>query len=539
MGVSDSSIEVEVLTDISRILGSTLELREVFDGIMRVLAARLGIERGRLVLVDEAREELRIVAAFGLTPEELGRGTYDFGEGVTGKVVATGEPRVVADTSAEPDFLYRTSSRSSPCSFICLPIVLEGNVEGALSIDIPFVDMEALGARQRLLTIVTAIIAQALQINRMVMREKKDLIDELASLRRNVLNRYQFQNIIGHSKSMLEVFKTISQVAASRATILLMGETGTGKELIAKAIHFNSDRKDKPFIRVNCGALAGTLLESELFGHVRGAFTGAIRDKIGRFEAADGGTLFLDEIGTLDMALQIKLLRVLQEREFERVGDTRTVSVDVRIVAATNLDLEKEAREGRFREDLFYRLNVVTIRLPALRERREDIPELIDFFLDKYNAENRRTLRKMSRDLLTAMVRYPWPGNVRELENAIERAVVMSTGEDFTEDLLPLNVRAFMQQGRHRAGSETVADLVKRLVRQSIRDHEIEGGDRPVWDVVLSRVERALIREAMDRCDGVKIKAADFLGINRNTLTKKFAELEMDAPAGVRAGERT
>ncbi len=525
MGNLAPDTEVEILTSISRILGSSLELRTVFDEIMRLLASRLGIERGRLVLVDEAREELRICAAFGLTPDELGRGTYDYGEGITGKVVATGRPRVVADTSTEPDFLHRTSSRLTPCSFICLPVVLEGHVEGALSIDVPLIDLDTLDRLQRLLTIVAAIIAQALQINRMVAREKEVLVEELATLRRNVLTRYQLANIIGDSKPMLEVFKAVSQVAATRATVLLSGETGTGKELIAKAIHFNSDRKDAPFIRVNCGALAGSLLESELFGHVRGAFTGAVRDKIGRFEAADGGTLFLDEIATLDMALQAKLLRALQEREIERVGDARPIAVDVRIVAATNADLAAEVREGRFREDLFYRLNVVMIRLPPLRERREDIPRLIDFFLDKYNRENGRSLRRISHNVLAAMVRYPWPGNVRELENAIERAVVMSNGEEFTESLLPLAVRAFLKQGRHRASSETVEDLTRRLIKHSIRDHEIERSDRSIWETVVSRVERALLQEGLNRCDGIKIKAAEYLGINRNTLTKKFADL--------------
>jgi Nif-specific regulatory protein len=532
MSTKGEGAEVLVLTKISHILGSTLELRAVFDGIMRVLASELGMVTGRLVLLDETTDQLRVVAAYGLTSEEQRRGTYAVGEGVTGKVVATGEPRIVEDVSTDPDFLNRTrprSQRGTRESFICLPIVLESKVVGALSVDIPFVDRETLDNHQRLLTIVGAFTAQALQINRMVMRGRKELIEELDQLRKNVLDRYQLENIIGESKPMLEVFKTVSQVAAARATILITGETGTGKELIAKAIHFNSERKDGPFIRVNCGALAGTLLESELFGHVQGAFTGAIKDKVGRFEAANGGTLFLDEIGTLEVPLQVKLLRVLQEREFERVGDSRTIAVDVRIIAATNLDLETEAREGRFREDLFYRLNVVTIRLPALRERREDIPKLIDFFLDKYNLENGRNLRKMSRDLLAAMVRYPWPGNVRELENAIERAVVMSSGEEFTEDLLPLNIRAFVEQGRHRTGSETAGELARRLVRQSLRDCELDPGDRSIWDAVTARVERSLICEALKRCDGVKIKAAEFLGINRNTLAKKCGDLGIGA----------
>src|SRR5436305_9229575 len=288
---------------------------------------------------------------------------------------------------------------------------------------------------------------------------------------------------------MHDVYATVAQVANSRATVLLLGETGTGKEMIAKAIHYNSPRKDKPFVRVNCGALTGTLLESELFGHVKGSFTGAIRDKMGRFEAADGGTIFLDEIGTLEPVLQVKLLRVLQEREFERVGDTTTVKVDCRVIAATNVDLQDAVAKNEFREDLFYRLNVVSIYLPPLRNRREDIPRLIDYFLDKYNAINGRNLRRISRDLLNILLRYPWPGNVRELENAIERAVVLSNDEDFTEELLPLSVRMFAAQRRTNQASESIESLTRRLADQAIVDYEMREGE--INQLVTAQIETA------------------------------------------------
>jgi Nif-specific regulatory protein len=339
--------------------------------------------------------------------------------------------------------------------------------------------------------------------------------------------KIKFDNIIGDSPAMHEVFATVGQVANSRATALLMGETGTGKEMIAKAIHYNSPRKDKTFIRVNCGALSGTLLESELFGHVKGSFTGAIRDKIGRFEAADSGTIFLDEIGTLEPQLQVKLLRVLQEREFERVGDTQTVKVDVRVIAATNLDLQEEVARGNFREDLFYRLNVVSVYLPPLRNRREDIPPLIDFFLDKYNAINGRHLKRINREMLSVLLRYPWPGNVRELENAIERGVVLSTGEDFTEDLLPLSVRMFAAQRRQNHSSESIETLCRRLADQAIADYELREGE--IYQLLTDQVEHALIDRALAKCSGVKTKAADFLGINRNTLNKKVKDLGIEA----------
>ncbi len=412
-----AELELSLLNEISRVLGSTLDLHSVFDQTMRVLADRLGMERGSLVLLDEMTGKLRTETAVGLTPEEIHRGTYEIGEGITGQVVAHGQPIIVPDISKDDRFLNRTGARNVvpgvQTSFLCVPIKTEGHTVAALSVDKRYHNDESLRSDQRLLEIVGSFIAQALKINEIVAQEREEWQEEKRSITANLRSRYKFDNIIGSAPAMLDVFDTIAQVASSRATCLLLGETGTGKELIAKAVHYNSNRAEKPFIRVNCGALTGTLLESELFGHVKGSFTGAIKDKMGRFEAAHTGTLFLDEIGTIDTGLQVKLLRVLQEREFERVGDNRTMKVDVRIIAATNLDLQEEVAKGRFREDLFYRLNVVTIFLPPLRNRREDIPRLIDFFLDKFNDENAKLLRKISKEMLNVFVRYPWPGNVR------------------------------------------------------------------------------------------------------------------------------
>ena len=524
--------ELSTLIDIGRILSSTFELRAAFGQIMQIISDKLDMHRGALVLLDESAGRLRTEAAVGMTPDEIERGKYALGEGITGNVVATGRPRVIADVRAEPDFLNRTGRLNAltadiPVSFICVPIRVEGRTAGALSVDKPFVSEEQLLSDHKFLDIIAAFLAQAIQINRMVMRQKEELLEENAQLRAQVRDRYRFENIIGDSPAMHEVFAIVGQVANSRATVLLLGETGTGKEMIAKAIHYNSPRKEKPFVRVNCGALTGTLLESEIFGHVKGSFTGAIRDKIGRFEAADGGTIFLDEIGTLEPQLQVKLLRVLQEREFERVGDTQTVKVDVRVIAATNVDLQEEVAKSNFREDLFYRLNVVSVYLPPLRNRREDIPRLIDYFLDKYNAVNDRRLRRISREMLNVLLRYPWPGNVRELENAIERAVVLSNGEDFTEDLLPLSVRMFAAQRRTTQSSETVETLTRRLADQAMGDFELQDGR--IYDLVINQIESALIDRALAKCGGVKTKAADFLGINRNTLNKKVKELGIEA----------
>lgn len=535
--VAQAENERLTLNEIARVLSSTLELREGFSRITQLISERLGMHRGTLVLLDDSTGRLRTEVAYGLSADDIERNRFALGEGITGNVVATGRARVIPDVRHDPDFLNRTNRLRSyddvtaPVSFLCVPVKIEGRTAGALAVDKLYSSDEQLQSDQTFLNIIAAFLAQAIQINRMVMRQKEELLEENAQLRAQVRDRYKFDNIIGDSPAMHEVFGVVGQVATSRATVLLLGETGTGKEMIAKAIHYNSPRKDKPFIRVNCGALTGTLLESELFGHVKGSFTGAIKDKIGRFEAADGGTLFLDEIGTMEPILQVKLLRVLQEREFERVGDNTVVKVDVRVIAATNVDLQEEVARGQFREDLFYRLNVVSVYLPPLRNRREDVPRLIDYFLDKYNDVNGRRLRRISKDMLNAMLRYPWPGNVRELENAIERAVVLSTSEDFVEELLPLSVRMFAQQrkgpGGSGGGAESIEALARRMSDQAIAEYESREGE--IYQLVVDRIEGALIERALAKCGGVKTKAADFLGINRNTLNKKVKDLGIEA----------
>jgi len=529
--MSRLELELSTLERVSQILGSGLDLEELFGEVMTTVSERLGFNRAALVMRDPTTDGLRIAAAIGLTDDEIAKGKYEMGEGVTGKVVASGEARILADVANEPVFLNRTGgmagSGKEQNSFICMPIKVRETTLGAISAAKPFKDDGTLAADARLITIIAGNIAQAIQLNELVMLEKDQWREETEQLRENLRSKYRFDNIIGTSAAMMDVFATIGQVAASRATCLLLGETGTGKELIAKAVHFNSPRRDKPFVRVNCGALSETLLESELFGHVKGSFTGAVKDKQGRFEAADGGTIFLDEIGTIDTQLQVKLLRVLQEREFERVGDHRSVRVDVRVIAATNLDLQEEVRKGTFREDLYYRLNVVTVYLPPLRNRREDIPQLIDHFLDKYNRENDRNLHKISRELMNTLLRYPWPGNVRELENAIERAVVLSTSDEFTEELLPIQIRMFAQQGRDTGLAESIESLARKLSEQAIEEYAMREGE--IYDLVVGEVEKQLISKALDRNNGVKTKSADFLGINRNTLNKKVKDLNIPA----------
>jgi transcriptional regulator with GAF, ATPase, and Fis domain len=332
--------------------------------------------------------------------------------------------------------------------------------------------------------------------------------------------------IIGGSPAMQEVYRTTRQVARSSASVLLLGETGTGKELIAHAVHTLSGRRDRPFVRVNCGALSESLLESELFGHVRGAFTGAIDNRTGRFEAAHQGTIFLDEINSTTLHLQVKLLRVLQEREFERVGDTRTIRVDTRIIAASNRDLLELALDGGFREDLYYRLNVVPIFLPPLRDRIEDIPQLVTHFLNFYNEKNDRYVAHIEARALDAMQRYLWPGNVRELQNYVERAVVMATGDELTFELLPEAVRTGRQPKSLGPRSMNFEELTEELVIQGLNSAGDEADD--VHSHIVNRVEREVISQVMTKCDKVQIKAAARLGINRNTLHKKLKEYGLD-----------
>jgi DNA-binding NtrC family response regulator len=332
--------------------------------------------------------------------------------------------------------------------------------------------------------------------------------------------------LIGSSAAMEEVYRIIRRVARSSASVLLLGETGTGKELVATAIHRLSLRQGGPFVRVNCGALSESLLESELFGHVRGSFTGAVGNRTGRFEAAHGGTIFLDEINSTSIKLQVKLLRVLQEREFERVGDTQTIRVDTRVIAASNRDLMQEVAEDRFREDLYWRLNVVPIHIPALRHRKQDVPMLVAHFLNVYNEANDRYVVHIQPEAMEALQEYDWPGNVRELQNYIERALVMADGDELTTDLLPPAVTQRQPPGNARLRGADLESLTYAVVERGLA--EAGPGQDNLHAKIVNRVERELIAQVMLSCSQVQTKAAARLGINRNTLHKKLKEYNLE-----------
>ncbi|MFO7906520.1 MAG: sigma-54 dependent transcriptional regulator [Pirellulaceae bacterium] len=337
--------------------------------------------------------------------------------------------------------------------------------------------------------------------------------------------------IIGSSPAMEEVYRVTQRVASSNASVLLLGETGTGKELIASALHRLSNRASGPFVRVNCGALSENLLESELFGHVHGAFTGAIKNRTGRFEAAHTGTIFLDEINSTSRMLQVKLLRVLQEREFERVGDTHTLRVDVRVIAASNRNLLEMVEQDTFREDLYWRLNVVPIEIPPLRQRREDVPQLVEHFLNYYNEINDRYVVHIQREAMQALQDYYWPGNVRELQNYVERAVVMAGGDELTVELLPDTVVGGKESHSRIRGAD-IESLTYEVVQHGLSASDPnENNEDSLHAKIVNRVERELILQVMNVCGNVQTKAAAKLGINRNTLHKKLKEYDLDTPS--------
>lgn len=506
-------LELSTLYEISKRLGASLDPRETLGSIMEILSENMGMRRGTLTLIDPDTKQLYIEMAHGLSAEERRRGIYKIGEGITGKVVETGEPIIVPDVGKEPLFLNRTRSRGDisreNISFICVPIKVKGDTIGVLSVDRLFPDKSiSLEEDVRVLTIVASLIGQAITIAKMVEIDRKNLIKEKMSLQRELKSPYRFANIVFQSETMRDVLDAAWRVSQSKATVLLRGESGTGKELIARAIHYHSKRCDKPFISVNCAAIPDTLIESDLFGHEKGAFTGATNAKRGRFELADGGTLFLDEIGDIPLSTQIKLLRVLQEKRFDRVGGSKSITVDVRIIAATNQDLEEAVRKGDFREDLYYRLNVVPVRIPPLRDRKEDIPPLVGHFLQIYNEENGRDI-KISNEALDTLLMYDWPGNVRELENCVERMIVMARNEIIMAEDIPINIGANFISSKSSAS--THHNIVKTL-------------DKTVEDI-----EKEKIMDALKRCGYVQARAARQLGITARQIGYKMKKYGIDS----------
>ncbi len=425
--MTQSEKELEILYQISQVvLTRPHTVSELMVEVLDIMETELGVHRGTLTLRKPDTDIFIIEASRGLTPEEEVRGEYQEGEGVTGHVAQTGDSALIPDITKDPRFLNRTLSRlDKQTAFICVPIIHQKQIIGTMSIDLSLTsDAKELERYRRFLELVANILAEAVAGIREAIEERASLISENERLRRQLGDRYQMHNIIGNCSSMRSVYEQIVQVADSTATVLIRGESGTGKELVARAVHYGGERRNNAFVSVNCAALPENLIESELFGHEKGAFTGATQQRKGRFEMANGGTIFLDEIGDISPAVQVRLLRVLQERTFERVGSGESIPVNVRVLAATSRNLEEEMANGTFRDDLYYRLNVFPIILPPLRERRSDTMLLADHFLQKYSKMYGKEIKRISTSAINMMMAYHWPGNVRELENCVERAVL-------------------------------------------------------------------------------------------------------------------
>jgi Nif-specific regulatory protein len=463
------------LLEVSRTLGSTPNLHGALMRVLEVLEEHHDALTGAVFLFEEATGELVVEASVGLPAAQARKARYQPGEGITGRVGQSGKPIVVPQVSREPMFLNRTGAwkggKREELSYVCVPIPLDEKTVGALGVGLRYQKDRAYDQEVKFFGIVGSMIGQALRVHRLVEAERQRLLQENTQLRQELRERHDLRNIVGNSRVMQQVYELVAQVAPAATTVLVRGESGTGKELVAQAIHYNSPRTGKPFVKVSCGALPDTLIESELFGYEPGAFTDARGSKKGRFELAHTGTLFLDEVGELSPATQVKLLRVLQEREFERLGGVKPIKVNVRLVAATNSDLEAAVAAGRFREDLYYRLNVFSIYMPPLRERRPDIPVLADHFVEKYGAAHGKDVRRIATTAIDMLMSYHWPGNVRELENCIERAVVVCEGGVIHAHHLPPTLQTAEMSGTlPRASLEAaVGALEKDLLQDALK----------------------------------------------------------------------
>ncbi|MBF0302159.1 MAG: sigma 54-interacting transcriptional regulator [Desulfamplus sp.] len=488
--------EISLLYEINEALNDNTDMKKALYKVLDILSESLELIRGTVTILDSVTKEIRIEVAHGISERAMKRAKYQLGEGITGKVIQTGEPAVVPVINDEPLFLDRTAAHKGDSgqdySFICVPVKKGNHVVGALSADRPYQGKTALQQGEKILSVVATMIARHVINLERIHKEKDKLKQENIRLKGELENRYSFSNIIGNSNKMREVFQMISQVSRSNATVLIRGESGTGKELIANSIHYNSHRNNHPFVKINCAALPSNLIESELFGHEKGSFTGALQQKKGKFEMAHQGTIFLDEIGTMEPAVQVKLLRVLQEKEFERVGGCATIKVDVRIIAATNSNLEDMVEKGTFRDDLYFRLNVFPIYVPSLRMRKTDVILLADYFLEKYSKEHFKDIKRFSTPAIDMLMEYHWPGNVRELENCIERAVILCNEGAIHSYHLPPS----LQTGKT---SQTLTPIT--------------------MEQAVANLEREMIIDALKNTRGNIKKAAELIG----TTIRKFA----------------
>ncbi len=508
--MDNANLSINVLKKISLLVAKRASVPDLIRQILDVLHTEMGLLRGTVTLREG--DMLVIEASQGLSKNEVERGTYRVGEGITGKVAQDAKARVIPDVSKEKSFLNRTGARSGETNvaFICVPIVYRDDVIGTISIDRKVDAKTDLDADLRLLEIIANITADAVYAAYTAVEEKEKLISENRRLQLELDNKLRLNEFIGNGTNMKKIYSMVFKVAMSSATVLIRGESGTGKELVARAIQKNSARKDKPFVSINCAALPEGLVESELFGHEKGAFTGAINRKIGLVEVADGGTLFLDEVGDLTLFMQLKLLRFIQEHTFYRVGSGEEHRVDVRIIAATSRNLEEMIKNGTFREDLYYRLNVFPIYLPALRNRKCDIIPLAEHFLQKYNSVHNKSVSRISTAAISMLTSYYWPGNVRELENSIEYAVLNTSDNVISGYNLPPSLQTDMTV--HSSSTPSF--------------DEAESSD---YETLVDNFEKEIITNALKRNKGNASATAKYLKTTPRIILYKIKKLHIDS----------
>jgi len=494
-----------LLYQMSRVLAESSDLSGTLILLQQIMEQEMNIVCGMICLYHQKSGRILIHESFGLTEDEAARGVYALGEGITGKVVETGKAIMLPRISEEPTFLHRTRSLKygldQELSFVCVPIMRGKKVLGTISTERIYDSMKLLEQDVELLSTFAAMIAPATELYLMENFDKVHLEKENRRLNAALKQKFKPTNIIGSSKAMLEVYELIRKITNTKTTVLILGESGVGKELVAGAIHYNSTLANGPFVKFNCAALPENIIESELFGHEKGAFTGAVAQRTGRFEDADGGTVFLDEVGELSLAMQAKLLRVLQEKTFERVGGNRPIKVDIRILAATNRVLADMVEKGSFREDLFYRLNVFPITIPPLRDRGSDIITLADHFVAGFAKEAGKEVKRISTPALNMMMNYHWPGNVRELENVIERAVILSEDEVVHGYNLPPSLQTSVLSGTAPRGG---------------------------LEAKLASVEYEMLIEALKTYNGNMTEAARELGMTRRVLGLRMDKYQID-----------
>ncbi len=503
----DHSIELQVLHEISNILDENEEIKGILTPILIALSSYTPMTRGAITLLNRDTKEILIEAAYGFTDTQKRKGRYNIGEGITGEVVKLGNPVVIPDISKDDRYINKTGAEQEflgakkVISFFSVPIRSGKEVIGTLNISFANLRKGDTDRYLQLLTVISSMLARIVKLRQELREENERLVEENTRLKQELDERYAPEKIIGNSQVMQQLYDMIAQVSKSDATVMIRGESGTGKELVAQEIHDNSLRKNMPFVKVNCAALSESVIESEFFGHEKGAFTGAHTARKGRFELADRGTIFLDEIGELSPAMQVKLLRVLQEKEFERVGGMKTIKVNVRIIAATNRNLEQEVESGMFRDDLYYRLNVFPLHIPALRERKSDIMLLCDHFIDKYNKKNHSSIKRVTSNAIDLLMMYHWPGNVRELENCIERSVLLS--------------RDNVIHGYHLPPSLQSAESSHTTFTSSLQS-------------ALDALEFELIADALKNARGNRAKAARNLGISERIMGLRVEKYQID-----------